>query len=174
MSDPGICQSQLSDKESAEYEWSQYGVIFYYVCRVGCLFFIYYQFPLCISFNEWEEHTCWFKTCPVSSCGSVYVCDLILHTHSSSCFTLSPSWSLAPSRRHTRTLPPGGCCPRKGDVRREDWPRDVRIAMLGFSAPVSKEHSVVVWREECLCVVGVGLPCQHFKLRWCTYWCVYL
>lgn len=38
--------------------------------------------------------------------------------------------------------------------------------MLGFSAPVSKKHSMAVWREECLCVVWAGLPRQHFKLSW--------
>lgn len=183
MSDPGICQSQLSDKESAEYEWSRYGVISYYVFGVGCLFFyLLYQFSFHICFNEWEEHSCWFKTCQVSSCGSVSVCDLII-THT---FPLPPPFLPYPSLLPDLLLPRAGTLAHfllvgavleKGDVgvaRRGDWPRGVRTAMLGFSAPVSKEHSVAVWREECLCVVRVGLPCQHFKLRRCTYWFVHM
>lgn len=150
-------------------------MISYYVFEVGCLFFyLLYQFSFHICFNEWGKQSCWFKTCQVSSCRSVWVCDLFNH-----CTHISHP-SRFPSLRPDLLLPCAGTIAHfllvgvileKGDVGvvlQEDWPGGVRTAMLGFSAPVSKKHSVAVWVEECLCVVRVGLPCQHFKLRLCT------
>lgn len=77
----GIYWRQLPSKESAESEWSQCGVMSYYVFRIGCLLFIYlfYQFPFSICFNE---HSCWLKTCQVSGCRTVCAFDLIT-THPS-------------------------------------------------------------------------------------------
>lgn len=50
----------------------------------------------------------------------------------------------------------------KGDVGvvwQEDWPRGMRTAMLGFSAPVSKKHRVSVCGQS-----GITLSALHAAL----------
>lgn len=138
------------------------------------VFFSLYHFSFRVcSMSERNSHAA-SKTCRVSSSGSV--CDLFNHCaciSRPSPFPFSTFGSLACSRRHDRTVSPGRRhhrigrpgCRAAGRIGREacGLPRCV------FSAPVSKKHSVAVWREECLCVARVGLPCQHFKPRLCTY-----
>lgn len=112
--------------------------------------------PFCNCFNEQEQRLCWSKTCQVSSLWSIIATNsfkLILPPP-----TLYPLWSLAHSPTHVGMFASW----------QEDWMTGMRASMLGFSAPVSKKHSMAVWREECLCMVRGGLLRQRFSLSPCT------
>lgn len=132
------------------------------------VFFIYYVGSLSMSvlMSERSTHA---GSKPARS-AVVEVCDPIftptrVHTPlvflSLLCHDLSP-----PAAGTLHTLPPGGCCPR---IDQESS----RLPCWFLVPQCQRSTSVAVWREECLCVVREGLPCQHFKLCRCTNLCSY-
>lgn len=147
----GICQSQLSGQESAEYKWSQYGVISYYVFGVGCLLFIYYQFPLCICLIS-EKSTHAVSVLARSAVVELFTC-VILSYHPPPHFPLlslfppSPLWSFAPSPSQTRMLTPVERIVRHVDCPACWQPCCVLVPLCQRNTAWKFEESASIWSE---------------------------